>query len=171
MDAEQNEVKAYMDGFPGGSLYDYTNGSPGYQTLVDHMFEDIIGTGTPSDIAAGAWHERNRMIVKNCLVKAGSAKRIVFVFGGAHVAQIRRQLAAVHLTGEIPQRSFKPAGLGTMPQAVIDRWKRNLQNLQGVIDGTIAEPADVRAKAKDTNRVPALSSEIAVYDGRLRIAR
>ena len=163
VDAEQAKMKIYLDSFPGGSLYDYTNGSEQYQAMVDHMFEDVIGTNTPSDLAAGAWHERNRMIVKNCLENAGSAKRIVFVFGSAHVAQLQRQLAAIGLQGHIPARAFSSHGLGTMPQAVVKRWERNLRNLEGVIDGSIEISADSRAKAKDTNRVPALRSEIALY--------
>lgn len=91
VNAEQSKLKAYLDAFSGGSLYDYINRSTKYQGMVDHMFEDVIGSDTPSDIAAGAWHERNHMIVKNCLKGARSAKSIVFVFGSAHLAQIKRQ--------------------------------------------------------------------------------
>jgi hypothetical protein len=165
---EQNKLKTYYEAFPGGSLYDYTNGSPRFQAMVDHMFEDVIGENTPSDIAAGAWHERNRMIVENCLAKAGAAKRIIFVFGAAHVAQLQRQLIAVGLKGQIPQRTFTPAGLGTMPQAVIARWERNLKNLEDVADGTIVVSANMRAKVRDTNRAPQLRSEIALYLARQR---
>lgn len=161
--AEQNKLKAYYDAFSGGSLYDYTNGSPQFQTMVDHLFEDVVGENTPSDIAAGAWHERNRMIVENCLAKADSAKRIVFVFGTGHVAQLQRQLIALGLKGQIPPRAFTPAGLGSMPQAVIARWERNLKNLEGIADGRIAASTDTKAKVKDTNRVPQLSSEIRIY--------
>jgi hypothetical protein len=163
VDAEQNRIKAYYDAFPGGSLYDYTNGSAQFQAMTDHMFEDVIGENTPSDIAAGAWHERNRMIVENCLSKAGEAKRIVFVFGAGHVPQLRRQLAALGLTGQIPSRRFTPAGLGTVPPAVIARWERNLKNLNGIGDGAVAVSSDMRAKVKDANRAPQLRSEIALY--------
>jgi hypothetical protein len=169
VNAEQDKLKAYYEAFPGGSLYDYTNGSPQFQAMVDHMFEDVIGENTPSDIAAGAWHERNRMIVENCLAKAGPAKRIVFVFGAAHVAQLQRQLAALGLKGQIPPRTFTPAGLGTMPQAVIARWERNLKRLEGVADGTIAASANMKAKVQDTNRAPQLQSEITLYLARQRV--
>lgn len=160
--AEERE-KAYFEAFSGGSFYDYTNGSPKYQAMVDHKFEDVIGTGTPADLAAGSWHERNRKIVENCLAHASGAKRIVFVFGNAHLPQLKRQLAARGLEGEIPPRLFAPAGLGVMPPAVVDRWRRNLKNLQGVVDGTVPVSAEMRAKAKDTNRIPQLRSEIAAY--------
>jgi hypothetical protein len=162
----QDKLKAYMEGFSGVSLYDYTNGSAQFLAMVDHMFEDVIGENTPSDIAAGAWHERNRMIVENCLVNAGPARRIVFVFGDAHLPQLQRQLAARGLTAKIPPRAFTPAGLGTMPAGVIARWQRNLKNLEGIADGSVAIAADDRAKVKDTNRAPVLRSEIEIYQSR-----
>ncbi len=161
--AAEAQEKAYYEAFSGGSFYDYTNGSPRYQAMVDHKFEDVIGTGTLADLAAGAWHERNRRIVQNCLAHAGGAKRIMFIFGNAHLPQLKRQLTARGLHGDVLPRLFTPAGLGTMPQAVLDRWRRNLRNLQGVVDGTLPVSADVRAKAKNTNRIPQLRSEIAVY--------
>jgi hypothetical protein len=131
--------------------------------MVDHMFEDVIGENTPSDIAAGAWHERNRKIVENCLTEADGAKRIVFVFGSGHLPQLRRQLAARGLTAQVPARAFTPAGLGTMPPGVTARWQRNLKNLEGIADGTVAVSVDDRAKAKDTNRAPVLRKEIEIY--------
>ena len=161
--AAQDEVKAYFDHFSGASVYDYTNGSDQYQRMVDRMFEEVIGENTPSDIAAGAWHERNRKVVENCLNAAGAARRIVFVFGASHLPQLRRQLAARGLTGRIPPRAFTPAGLGTLPLAVIVRWRRNLRNLEGIANGTVAGSADDRAKVKDTNRASVLRQEIDRY--------
>lgn len=169
VNAEQDKMRAYYEAFPGESLYDYTNGSAQFQAMVDHLFEDVIGENTPSDIAAGAWHERNRMIVNNCLAKAGPAKRIVFVFGTGHVAQLQRQLITLGLKGHIPPRTFVPAGLGTMPQAVITRWERNLKNLEGIADGTISVSADMKAKVQDTNRAPQLRDEIAIYLARQKV--
>jgi hypothetical protein len=163
VDAAQNKAKNYFAAFTGSSLYDYTSGSAQYLSMIDHMFEEVIGENTPSDIAAGAWHERNRKIVENCLTGAGEAKRIVFVFGTGHLPQLRRQLAARGLTAQIPPRAFTPAGLGTMPPGVIVRWQRNLKNLEGIADGTVAVSADDRAKAKDTNRAPVLRKEIEIY--------
>ncbi len=163
------KIKAYYDAFNGASLYEYTNESPRFQAMVDHLFEDVIGENTPSDIAAGAWHERNRSIVENCLVNAGSARRIVIVFGAAHVAQLQRQLAALGLKGRIPPRAFLPAGLGTMPQMVVSRWERNLRNLEGIVNGSITVSPDVKAKVEDTNRAPQLRSEIELYLTRQKI--
>jgi len=169
VNAQQAKIKAYYDDFNGDSLYDYTNVSPKLQAMVDHLYEGVIGENTPSDIAAGAWHERNRMIVENCLVNAGSARRIVFVFGNAHLAQLERQLAALGLKGRIPPRAFTPAGLGMMPQTVIARWERNLKNLEGIADGSITVSADMKAKVKDTNRAPQLRSEIELYLTRQKV--
>ena len=166
--AERRKAMAYLQDFSGVSLYDSMNGSAQYLSLIDHIYEEVVGENTPSDIAAGAWHERNRKIVENCLTEAGKAKRIVFVFGGDHLPQLRRQLAARGLTAQIPARAFTPAGLGTMPPAVISRWQRNLKNLEGIADGRVAVSADNRAKVKDTNRAPVLRSEIELYLARQR---
>jgi hypothetical protein len=46
---------------------------------------------------------------------------------------------------------------------VIARWQRDLKNLEGIADGTVAVSADNRAKVKDTNRAPVLRTEIEVY--------
>src|ERR1019366_1661021 len=154
---------AYYDGFSGVSLYDSTSGSAEFLAMADHKFEEVAGENTVSDIAYGAWHERNRKIVENCLTEAGPARRIVFVFGSSHLPQLRRQLAARGLTGQIPVRAFTPAGLGTMPDAVIARWQHNLTNLEGIAAGTVPVSSDMRAKVKDTNRAPILRSEIELY--------
>jgi hypothetical protein len=99
-DAQRKTKAAFMQ-MNGPSLYDTVNGE-GVLRLTDHMFEEVIGENTPSDIAAGAWHERNRKIVENCLAAAGGARRIAIVFGAAHLPQLRRQLAARGLSG-IPE--------------------------------------------------------------------
>lgn len=163
VEAAQNKVKAYYEGFPGGTLYDYTNASAQYLKMIDNMFEEVIGENTPSDIAAGAWHERNRMIVDNCLVGAGQARRVVFVFGSAHLPQLQRQLAARNLRGQIPPRAYTPVGLGAVSSEVIARWERNLKNLENIANGSVAVSADDRAKVIDTNRAPELRNEIALY--------
>lgn len=164
--AEQERMKAFYAGFAGVSLYDSTGGSAQYLAAVDHLFEDLVGEGTVSDLAAGAWHERNRRIVANCMAAAGGARRIVFVFGAAHLPQVRRQLAERGLAAQIPARAFEPAGLGRMPAAVVARWQRNLRNLEGIENGSVKASADQRAKVRDTNRAPQLRREIAIYKGR-----
>jgi hypothetical protein len=166
IDAEERKEKSWFDGFSGVSLYDSTSGSAEFLAMVDGKFEQAIGENTVSDIAYGAWHERNRKIVENCLTEAGPARRIVFVFGAAHLPQLRRQLARRGLTAQIPPRAFTPAGLGTMPPAVIARWQRNLKNLEGIADGSVTASADMRAKVKDTNRAPVLRNEIELYMAR-----
>ncbi len=168
IEAAQNKERDWYANFNGPSLYDYTNGSPEFQAMIDHKFEDLIGDNTVADIAAGAWHERNRHIVENCLTQAGPARRIVFVFGAAHVPQLWRQLAARGLVGQIPLRNFTPAGLGTMHRSVIERWQRNLRNLHGIADGSIPVSSDMRARVRETRRAPVLRNEIDLYVRRLR---
>jgi hypothetical protein len=161
----QRQIQELFEHYSGASLYDLISGGI-YLAMADHIFEDVIGENTPSDIAAGAWHERNRMIVENCLAGAGGAKRIAFVFGSAHLPQLRLQLAARGLAAQIPARAFTPAGLGTMPASVIVRWQRNLTNLEEIAAGMLAVSADARDKVKDTNRAPVLRSEIQLYQAR-----
>lgn len=163
MEAVRKKVRASIAGFSGESLYDHMNGSAEYLAVIDNIYEQVIGENTPFDISAGAWHERNRMIVENCLLQASNARRIVLVFGNDHLPQLRRQLAARGLTGQIPPRAFTPAGLGTMSPAVVARWQRNLKNLEGIAEGSISVSGDMRAKVKDTNRIPVLRTEIEIY--------
>jgi hypothetical protein len=161
-DAELWE-QAWFDVFSGASLYDETTDSPRFQAMEDHKFEQLIGTNTVADVAAGAWHERNRRIVRNCLLEAGPVRRIVFVFGVAHLPQLERQLAARGLTAKRPARSFTPAGLGQMPEAVMVRWERNLLALEDVAAGRVPATRDMRARVKQTNRAPVLRGEIEIY--------
>jgi len=168
IEAAQNRERDWYNRFRGVSLYDYTDGSPQFQAMLDHKFEDLIGDHTLADTAAGDWHERNRRIVDNCLAGAGPARRIVFAFGVSHLPQLWRQLSARGLTAQIPPRTFTPAGLGTMHRSVIARWQRNLRNLRGIGDGTIRVSSDMRAKVRQTHRAPVLRSEIDVYERRQR---
>lgn len=163
IDAEESREKAYFENYAGNSLYDYTAGSPHFQQMVDHKFEDLVGENTVADISYGDWHQRNRMIVENCLAHAGLAGRIAFVFGASHLPELSRQLAKRGLRAKIPARAFTPAGLGTMPLAVIARWQRNLKNLEGIANRTVKVSNDNRAKMRDTNRAPALRNEIDLY--------
>jgi hypothetical protein len=166
LDAEESREAAYYGRVSGASLYDDTSGSAEFLAMVDRKFEGLVGNNTAADSAYGAWHERNHNIVKNCLAGAGEARRILFVFGAAHLPELRRQLAAQGVTARIPVRAFVPAGLGTMPPQVIARWRKNLKNLEGIADGSIAVSADNRAKVKDTNRSPVLRGEIELYRAR-----
>jgi hypothetical protein len=161
----QRQIQDLYQHYSGESVYDMISGGS-FLAMEDHIDEDVTGENTPSDIAAGAWHERSRMIVQNCLTGAGGAKRIAFVFGSAHLPQLRRQLAARGLVAQIPARAFVPAGLGTMAPEVIARWQRNLKNLEGIAAGTVEVPADARDKVKDTNRAPVLRDEFAIYQAR-----
>jgi hypothetical protein len=146
VEAEQERMKVFYASFAGVSLYDSTTGSAQFLAAVDHLFEEVVGEGTVSDLAAGAWHERNRRIVANCLTAAGRAKGIVFVFGAAHLPQLRRQLAERGMAAQIPARAFQPAGLGRRPPPVVARWERNLRNLEDVEKGSVAISTDQRRR-------------------------
>lgn len=131
--------------------------------IADYQFEQVIGENTVSDIAMGGWHERNRRIVENCLDAAGGARRIVIVYGAGHIPQLQRQLAARGITAQIASRHFVPAGMGSVPPSVLARWQRNLDNLQRILDGTLAVSRDSLDKVKDSHRVQDLELALKTY--------
>lgn len=134
-DKVEEKQKEGLEKYTGASVFDYLH-SPAFIGLSDEKFEQVVGENTVSDLAYGAWHERNRKIVENCLEAAPEARRIVFVFGANHLAQLRRQLAARGITAQIAARRFTPAGMGAVPPAVLARWRKNLENMQGILAGS-----------------------------------
>jgi hypothetical protein len=133
--------------------------------LADYQFEQVAGENTVSDIALGAWHERNRRIVENCLDADAGSRRIVIVYGVGHIPQLQRQLAARGITAQIASRRFIPAGMGSVPPSVIARWQRNLDNLKQILDGSIAVSRDSLDKVKDSHRVQDLGLALKTYNG------
>ena len=133
--------------------------------LADYQFEQVIGENTVSDIAMGGWHERNRRIVENCLDADAGSRRIVIVYGAAHIPQLQRQLAARGITAQIARRLFVPGGMGSVPLSVIARWQRNLDNLKRILDGSIAVSRDSLAKVKDSHRIQDLELALKTYSG------
>ena len=133
--------------------------------IADYQFEQVIGENTVSDIAMGGWHERNRRIVENCLDADAGSRRIVVVYGAAHIPQLQRQLAARGITAQIASRLFVPGGMGSVPSSVIARWQRNLDNLNGILDGSIAVSHDSLEKVKDSHRIQDLELALKTYGG------
>jgi len=133
--------------------------------IADYQFEQLAGENTVSDIALGAWHERNRRIVENCLDAAGGSRRIVFVYGAGHIPQLQRQLAAQGISAQIASRRFVPAGMGSVPPSVIARWQRNLDNLRRILDGSLPVSHDSLAKVRDSHRVQDLELALKTYGG------
>ena len=143
------------------SLFDFLHTKA--LAAADYQFEQVAGENTDTDIALGAWHERNRRIVENCLDAAAGARRIVFVFGAGHLPELQRQLAARGITAQIATRLFTPAGMGSVPPSVLVRWQRNLDNLKRILDGSLAVSSDSLAKVKDSHRVQDLQLAIRTY--------
>ena len=133
--------------------------------LADYQFEQVVGENTVSDLAMGGWHERNRRIVENCLDADTGFVRIVIVFGASHIPQLQRQLAARGIAAQIASRRFFPAGVGSVPPSVIARWRRNLDNLKRILDGSIAVSRDSLDKVKDSHRVQDLELALKTYSG------
>jgi len=81
------------------SMYDFIH-SEICLSIIDSIFEKIIGVNPIAEVAHGNWHERNRRIVANGLATTGEARRIVFVFGSDHLPQLQRQLKALGMEAQ-----------------------------------------------------------------------
>lgn len=128
--------------------------------IIDSVFEQIIGADPIAETAHGNWHERNRRIAENGMNAAGDAQRIVFVFGSDHIPQIRRQLQALGFNPQIPERRFVPGGSYKAPEAVLERWKRNLENLKLIRDRKIPVTDDYYQKIINSRRIRELEQAI-----------
>jgi DNA-binding protein Fis len=136
--------------------------------IIDSVFEQIIGADSIAEIAHGKWRERNRRIAENGMNAAGDAKRIVFVFGSDHIPGIRRQLRILGYEPQIPERRFVPDKNNTVPDGVIKRWKRNLENLRLIRDRKITVTDDYYQKILNSRRIgeleqAILKTEVKVY--------
>lgn len=160
--AQGDILRAGIKAFSGVSLYDFIHSAESLR-IVDVMYEEIKGEGTVSDIAAGSWHERNRRMATNCLKAASGATRVVIVAGIDHVPQLRRQFGALGIEGQVPPRGFTPGGQGQMPASVLSRWRRNLNNLRGIVAGTVPASADELLKVKQSRRIQDLDEAIRAY--------
>jgi len=163
VEALEKEIAKQMQSQTEPTLFDFYHSES--VNLEDYKFEKVIGENTVSDIAAGGWHERNRRIVENCLDAAAGSRRIVIVYGAAHIPQLQRQLAARGITAQIARRRFVPAGMGSVPPSVISRWQRNLDNLKRMLDGSITVSRDSLDKVKDSHRVQDLELALKTYSG------
>jgi hypothetical protein len=128
--------------------------------VIDSVFETIIGADSIAETAHGNWRERNRRIAENGMKGAGDAGRIVFVFGSDHIPQIRRQLQALGYRPEIPDRQFIPGGSNRVPGAVLERWRRNLENLRLIRDKKIPVTDDYYQKIIHSTRIRELEQAI-----------
>jgi hypothetical protein len=141
------------------SIYDYLHDELNLK-MVDSLYEKIIGINPIAELASGNWHERNRRIVKNGLAASKNARRIVFVFGSDHIPQIRRQLNDFGFEPQIPKRLFVPNSNFKVPDAVLERWERNLENLKLIRDKKIPASDDNYLKIINSRRIQDL--ELAI---------
>lgn len=143
------------------SIYDFFHGK--FQHLADKQFTQVIGENNAADIAGGAWHERNRRIVENALEAIGGARRILFVYGAAHLPQIARELADRGFSSNLAPRLFKPSGIQPLSPTVLTRWRRNLENLRAIRNGHLKVTRDSIEKVIDSNRIANLEEALTVY--------
>ncbi len=128
--------------------------------IIDSVFEKIIGADSIAEIAHGNWNERNRRIAGNGMNAAGNAQIIVFIFGSDHIPQIRRQLQSLGFDPQIPDRMFVPGGSFKVPDAVLKRWKLNLENLKSIRDRKIPVTDDYYQKIITSGRIRELEQAI-----------
>lgn len=150
---------ARMNDSASQSIYDAVH-SESNIAIIDSVFEQIICADTIAGIAHGNWRERNRRIAENGMTAAGDAQRIVFVFGSDHIPQIRRQLHILGFDPQIPDRLFVPSGDNKVPQTVLNRWKRNLENLRLIRDKRIPVTDDYYQKIINSRRIRELEQAI-----------
>lgn len=128
--------------------------------LLDSLYEKIIGVDALAEIASGSWHERNRRAVENGMANIGNARTIVFVFGLDHIPQLKRQLNAIGIKAQISKRLFTPSANPSVKKTVLDRWRRNLENLKLIRDKKISFSYDNYQKVIDSNRIKNLEEAI-----------
>lgn len=152
-----------MNKFDGVSLYDFTHASENIG-IMDSLFEKVVASNPVSEIAMGSWHERNRRIVENSLKYLKDSNVVVFVFGSAHLPQIKRQLEALGYKAEIPKRSFIPSDNMKVSQQVINRWKKNLTQLNKILDGKINDSYDDYKKVSQSKRIEELTAALRLLE-------
>jgi hypothetical protein len=129
---------------------------------LDSLYENIIGTDALAEIASGSWSERNRRIIENGLAAAGNARVIVFVFGLDHIPGLKRHLMLAGIKAKIPERLFTPGNNFEVSDAVLERWKRNLENLKLIRDKKAPTTYDNYQKVVESNRIQDLDEAIKV---------
>ncbi len=148
-----------MNESAGESIYDAIHSETNI-AIIDSVFEKIIGVDSIAEIAHGNWRERNRRIAWNGMNAAGNAQRIVFVFGSDHIPQIRRQLQSLGLNPQIPSRMFVPGYSFKVSDAVLERWRLNLENLKSIRDRKIPVTDDYYQKIINSDRIRELEQAI-----------
>jgi len=156
-----NKIQATIKASDKQSMYDILHDSS-MITNLDSLYEKIIGPNALAEIASGSWAERNRRAVENGLATAGNARIIVFVFGIDHLPGLQRQLKLAGFEAQIPDRLFAPASVLKVPDAVLERWKRNLDHLILIRDRKIPATYDSYQKVIQSKRIADLEEAIRI---------
>jgi hypothetical protein len=154
-----NDLHAKIATLDSISLYDVIHQKTILKDL-DSLYEKIIGPNPLAEIASGSWHERNRRIIENGLMAAENAHTIVFVFGLDHLPQLQRQLKTLGIEAQIPKRLFTPSKNYKVSKAVLNRWKRNVENLKLIRDKKIPITYDNYQKVINCKRIEDIEEAI-----------
>ena len=154
-----NNLQAKVKASNSLSIYDAYHQRTVIKDL-DSLYEKIIRPNALAEIASGSWHERNRRIIENGLMAAENAHTIVFVFGLDHLPGLQRELKSLGFEAQIPERLFEPGNKFKVSKAVLDRWKRNLENLKLIRDKKISTTYDNYQKVINCNRIEDIENAI-----------
>jgi len=155
-------IKRYLEGIETSnreSIYDFFHNKITLQ-LLDSLYNGIICQSALADIAYGSWSERNRRIIENGMTVAGNAHTIVFVFGSDHLQQLQKYLREWGIEAQIPERLFVPSNDYKVSDAVLERWKRNLENLILIRDKKISTSYDNYQKVIHSDRIKDIENAI-----------
>jgi hypothetical protein len=164
-----NWVHTYNDSLL--SVYDHIHNPKTIKT-IDTIYQ-IITSDYIADIAHGAWLERNRRIVDNGMNVNFSDNnkplRIVYVFGVDHISRLIRELKRYDVEIIIPPRMFivdnNDNSLISSREwdKMIERWKRNLENLKAIRDRKIDVGENYYLKIINSKRIKDLEEVINYY--------
>jgi len=182
-------VQTYNDSCQ--SVYDHIHNYKTIKT-IDTIYQ-IITSDSIADIAHGAWLERNKRIVatgmsaaKVAAIHSSSDKkplRIVFVFGVDHISRLIRELKEYNVEIIIPDRAFEVTKSETTSlenkkcmavnkncivvnknwDNLLNRWKRNLENLKAIRDRKIDIGENYYLKIINSKRIKDLEEVINYY--------
>lgn len=137
---------------PSPSLYDKIH-SKETLSILDSLYENIIGVNALAEIACGSWHERNRRAVEHGLKAAPNAQTIVFVFGVDHLPQLQQQLNATSINARRALQMVTPNLNQKSSKTVLERWKRNCDSLISIYNKKMELPYDSYLKVVDSQHI------------------
>lgn len=115
-----------------------------------------------TDIAAGFWHARNQIVVKNCIRRALNDPKfmtVLFTFGVEHKGLIEHYLQFFYEIQASPIVKLYSHSNKPLDKAVINHWKKNRNNLINALKTSKISEID-RKLIESSNRISKLDKFI-----------